>query len=142
MANFLTPGELKSHIYEEVANEITRNDDSIIDTAIDTAIDECKGYLSKYDLVATFDTVLPAARNKKLFSVCKDIAAWQLINLCNVNINYEKFSSLYELAILWLAGVQKGQIVPALPLPATNPVSPQDGKPIKWSSNPKKNNHI
>jgi len=35
MANFLTQGELKSHIYDEVANEITRNDDSIIIEAIE-----------------------------------------------------------------------------------------------------------
>jgi phage gp36-like protein len=143
MANFLTAGELKSHIYEEIANEITRNDDSIIDDAIDTAIDEIKGYLTKYDLVACIDTVLPANRNKKLLSVAKDLATWYLIHLCNVNIDYEKRRDLYDNAVMWLSGVQKGKIVPELPvatIAGTNPAQPTN--PIKWQSNPKRNNHI
>ncbi len=141
MANFLTQGELKTHLYDEVVNEITRNDDSIIDDAINTAIDEMKGYLSKYDVATCIDNVPPDSRNKKLLSVCKDIAAWQLINLCNVTINYDVRRDLYEDAIKWLAGVQAGKIVPDLPLAvvgsSTTPVSP-----IKWSSNAKRNNHF
>jgi len=142
MANFLTQGELKSHIYDEVANEITRNDDSIIIEAIDTAIDEMKGYLTKYDTVACMDNVLPAARNKKLLSICKQVSTWHLIQLCNTNINYDKHLELYELAIKWLADVQKGNIVPSLPLPAVNPASPQANQSVKWNSNPKRKHHI
>jgi hypothetical protein len=67
MQNFLFPDELKTHVYEENANEITRNDDNIIDEAIDTAIEECKGYLTKYDLVATFDTVGPQLAIKNYY---------------------------------------------------------------------------
>lgn len=141
MANFLTQGELKTHLYEEVANEITRNDDSIIGDAIDTAIDEIKGYLTKYDTVACIDNVTPQNRNKKLLSICKDIASWQLITLCNVNIDYDKRKELYELAIDWLVKVQKGNTVPNLPLlnqpSTTTPVSN-----VKWRSNPKRNNHF
>lgn len=142
MANFLTQGELKSHIYEDVANEITRNDDSIILDAIDTAIDEMKGYLTKYNTVACIDTVLPDARNKKLLSICKQLSCWHLIQLCNTNINYDKYLELYELAIKWLADVQKGIIVPSLPLPAVDPTTPQANQSVKWSSNTKRNHHI
>ncbi len=141
MANFLTAGELKTHMYEEVVNEITRNDDSIIDDAIDTAIDEIKGYLRKYDLDACINNVAPDNRNKKLLSVCKDLAAWYLIHLCNVNIDYDKRRDLYDNAVMWLSGVQKGNIVPELSLPAVNEATPQANQSVKWSSNTKRNNH-
>jgi phage gp36-like protein len=141
MANFLTAGELKTHLYEEVVNEITRNDDSIIDDAIDTAIDEIKGYLHKYDVAACMDTVPPLERHRKLLSVCKDIAAWQLINLCNVTVGYDVRRNLYEDAIQWLQGVQKGQITPDLPV-AVIPNASTPVAPIKWHSNAKRNNHF
>jgi phage gp36-like protein len=143
MANFLTAGELKSHIYEEIANEITRNDDSIIDDAINIAVDEMKGYLTKYNVAACIDTVLPANRHAKLLAICKDLACWYLITLCNVNIDYDKRMDIYDRAIEWLKGVQQGKIVPALPLaivPNSSPATPVT--PIKWQSNPKRNNHI
>lgn len=141
MANFLTQGELKTHLYDEVVNEITRNDDSIIDEAIDTAIAEIKSYLSKYDVVRCIDTVPPLTRNKKLLSVCKDIAAWQLINLCNVTINYDVRRDLYEDAVAWLKGVQAGKVVPDLPLAVVGTTS-TPVNPIKWNSNSKRNNHF
>lgn len=129
-------------MYEEVVNEITRNDDSIIDDAIDTAIDEIKGYLRKYDLATCMDNVAPDDRNKKLLSVCKDLSAWYLINLCNVNIDYDKRRDAYDNGIMWLSGVQKGTIVPILPLPATDAQNPQANQSVKWSSNTKRNNHF
>lgn len=140
MANFLTADELKTHLYEEVVNEITRNDDTIIDEAIDTAIDECKGYLSHYDTATCMDTVLPEDRNRKLLSVCKEIAAWHLINLCNVTIQYDTRLTLYEQAIEWLRGVQKGAIAPGIP-PALSPSNtPITG--VRWNSNQKRGNHF
>jgi phage gp36-like protein len=143
MSNFLTAGELKTHLYEDVVNEITRNDDSIIDDAIDTALDEMKGWLSKYDIDNYFATVAPSARNKKLLSICKDISAWYLIHLCNVTIDYDKWRTLYEDATTWLSQVQKGQVVLTLPqavVPGSTP--PTAVSPVKWASNTKRNNHF
>jgi phage gp36-like protein len=142
MTTFLTPGELKTHVYEEVANEITRNDDSIINDAIDTAVDEIKGYLRKYDLPTCIDDAAPDQRNKKLLQVCKDVAAWHLITLCNVTIDYDKRRECYEDALNWLRGVQKGTIVPDLPLPAYSAAEPQANQSVKWSSNTKRINHF
>lgn len=142
MANFVTAGELKTHMYEDVVNEITRNDDSLIDDAIDTAIDEIKGWLSKYDIENYLNTIAPNLRNKKLLSIAKDMSAWYLIHLCNVTIDYAKWRELYDDATTWLSQVQKGQIVLTLPqavVAGSNP--PQNVEPIKWSSNPKRNNH-
>lgn len=141
MANFLTAGELKTHMYEDTVNEITRNDDTIIEDAIDTAIDEIKGYLRKYDLDACINNVSAENRNKKLLSVCKDLAAWYLIHLCNVNIDYQKRMNAYDNGVMWLSGVQKGTIVPELPLPEIDEDAPQANQSIKWKSNPKRNNH-
>ncbi len=143
---FLSQDELKTHLYEEITNEITRDDDDIIDQAIATAIDEAKGYLSKYDLAATFDDVEPAERNRSLLSTVKDMAAWHLIKLSNPNIELKWRRMLYEDALAWLRGVQKGSIAPALPLPTANTdasgtTGETDGA-IKWKSNPKRNNHF
>lgn len=143
MANFLKASEIKSHMYEEVANEITRNDDSIIEDAIDTAIDEMKGWLSKYDIENYLNTIAPNLRNKKLLNISKDMSVWYLIHLCNVTIDYNKWRELYDDATTWLSQVQKGQIVLNLPqavVPGSDPV--QAVSPIKWKSNQKRNNHF
>jgi phage gp36-like protein len=142
MANFVTAGELKTHMYEEVVNEITRNDDSIIEDAIDTALDEIKGWCSKYNIDTYLATITPSNRNKKLLSVAKDLSAWYLLHLCNVTIDYDKWKDLYDAGVMWLSQVQKGNIVLNLPLatiPGTSPA--QNVNPIKWSSNTKRNNH-
>ena len=141
MANFLTPDELKTHLYEEVVNEITRNDDTVIEEAIVTAIDECKGYLSKYDTIACIDNIGPDDRNRKLLSVCKEIAAWHLINLCNVTIKYDSRRLMYEDSIEWLKGVQKGAIIPPLPN-LINPATTMPITGISWKSNRKRGNHF
>lgn len=142
MANFLTIDELKTHLYEETVNEITRNDDTVVETAIETAIDECKGYLSKYDTVSCMDNVAPIDRNRKLLSVCKEIASWHLINLCNVNIQYDTRRAMYEDAISWLESVQKGLVVPVnMPVAnIPNTTTPITG--ISWKSNHKRGNHF
>lgn len=143
MANFLTQGELKSHMYEEVVNEITRNNDSTIEDAIETAIDEIKGYLSsKYNITSYLNTVDPSARNKKLLGVAKDLSAWYLIHLCNVTIDYAKWRELYDDGVMYLSRVQKGAIVlndlPTAIVPGSDPAIQQS--PIKWKSNTKRNN--
>lgn len=145
MANFLTAGELKTHMYEDVVNEITRNDDSIIEDAIDTAIDEIKGFLvAKYNITSYLNTISPSNRNKKLLAVAKDLSAWYLIHLCNVTIDYAKWRELYDDGVMYLSRVQKGAIVlndlPTVTIPGTSPAQPQS--PIKWASNSKRNNHF
>lgn len=138
---FLTIAELKTHLYEEIQQEVVRADNDIIQAAIDTAIDEVKGYLSGYDLETIFNPADPADRNKKLLSVTKDIAAWELLKLCNPNIEIEFRKQLYEFALAWLKLVQMGRVTPALPRPEDDPNNPYDGT-INWSSNNKRRNQF
>lgn len=156
--DYLPNAELKTHLYDEITQEIVRDDDAIITEAIATAVDEVKGYLTKYDLpnIFTFipivDTptytieVWTANRNKKLLSVVKDVAAWQLLKLSNPNIELPLRKLNYEFALDWLKGTQRGQIDPLLPLP--NPSNTPLGNggdldgTIKWESNAKRNNHF
>ena len=145
MALFLTSDELKTHVYEEIVNEITRDDDDIITQAIQTAIDEAKGYLTRFDLEAIFDDPEPDERNRMLLATIKDLAAWHLIKLANPNIDIEFRRMLYEDALRWLKGVQKGDIDVALPTPDNTDdegvIGESDGA-VKWKSNPKRNNHF
>lgn len=144
--DFLTQDELKTHLYEEIANEITRDDDGIIQDAIDTALAEAMGYLSKYDVALILAPVALVNRNKKLLSIVKDIASWHLLRLANPNIELALHRVNYDYAIDWLQRVQKGTIVPDLPLPTTETdpegtTGESDGN-VKWKSNNKRNNHF
>lgn len=80
---YLTPEELKTHLYGENMESITRGDDTLVICAIDGAIQEAKGYLSAYDkdkiFAAEGDT-----RNQLLLIFIKDIAVWHLsVTICS-----------------------------------------------------------
>lgn len=140
--NFLEIEELNTHLYAEISEEITRENDDIVQEAIDTAIDEARGYLTKYDIQKVFNPDTLEERHKKLLSVVKDIAIWHVIILGNPNIEVAIREKRYNASIEWLAKVQKGFIDPLLPLPAPNPplnAGSINGE-IKWSSNPKNYN--
>lgn len=154
--DFVTIQELKTHLYEEIMNEIVRDDNAIINDAIATGIDEVKGYIAKYDLdaifkyttSATYPTITPwlAARNMKLLSVVKDVTCWHIIRLSNPNIELPLRRVNYEDALSWLQRVQAGKIDPLLPVPAPSNVALGNGGTldggIKWESNYKRNNHF
>lgn len=142
--DFLSIAELNTHLYEEISDEITREEDSIVQEAIDTAIDEVKGYIAKYDLDTIFEPDALEDRNKKLLSVTKDIAVWHVIILGNPNIEIAIREKRYIAAVDWLKGVQKGAIDPLFPMPTTIPVTGNgsDEGAIKWRANDKRNNHF
>lgn len=133
---YLTPDEINTHLYGEIADEISRGDNSILQTAIDAAISEMRGYISFYDV----DTILATTgtnREPILLMFTKDIAVWHFISLANPNVEIELRETRYENAIKWLNKVQKGETVPNLP-PATNPdETVQTGK-VKFGSNTKR----
>ncbi len=51
---FLTPAEIKTHLYGPIVDEISRADATILQSAIDAAIAEVKGFLTAYDTEAIF----------------------------------------------------------------------------------------
>lgn len=143
---YLAVINLKTHLYEEIQDEIVRGDQAILQEAIDVAMSEAAGYLTKYDMQKEFHEVDVNDRNKKLQAVILDIATWHVIRLSNPNIELSYRKQLYDYAIEWLKGVQKGAIEPNLPYPQ----APEGGEGvygnlsggIKWESNPKRNNHF
>jgi len=134
---FLTPEELKTHLYGENVDAITRDDDTIVTAAVDGAISEAKGYLGDYNT----DTIFGATgtnRNALLLIFVKDIAVWHLINLSNPGIDFDLRQKRYDAAIAWLKGVQKGNITPDL---TKNEITETNPGSISYGSNPKRIQH-
>lgn len=139
----ITPADLSTHIYTEIINEITRNDDSIATIAINAAIQEAKLYLSRYNLVQLFgtETIEAVINDTLLKSLVKDIAVWHLLKLSNTNIDQATHRLAYEDAIKTLKNIMSGAAVPdgwPFAEPATNE---SDGDTISWTSNEKRRNY-
>jgi phage gp36-like protein len=111
---FLTITELKTHLYNENVDVISRSDDTIVQAAIDAAIAEAKGYLAAFDVTTVF-AATGSSRNALLLVFVKDIATWHFIVLCNAGVEMELRQDRYERAVAWLKAVQKGDIAPDLP---------------------------
>lgn len=139
---FITPEELKTHLYRENVDVISREDDTIITAAIDASIQEAWGYLGSYDRDRIF-SAKGDGRNPLLLIFVKDIAVWHFINLCNAGTELELRQDRYDRAISWLRQVQKGEVTPCLPVIDND----GDGKPdtagqYMFGSNPKRSQHF
>ena len=133
---YLSTTELKTHLYNENIEVISRGDNTIIEAAIDAAISEAKGYLSAYDTLLIF-AAEGAARNALLLTFVKDIATWHFLVLCNAGVEIKLRQDRYERAIAWLKAVQKGDGSADLPEKEDDPAGV-----IKFGSNPKRNQHF
>jgi len=126
--------DLKSHLYDEQIDVISRNDATLIDSAIAAAVQEAKGYLSRYDIVTLFSAVGPA-RDATLLMYLKDMATWHFITLANANADLEFRRARYKDAISWLKDIQSSKVVPFGWPPAV-----EDTQSSSWlvSSSPKR----
>lgn len=136
---FLNRNEINTHLFGEIVDEVQRDWIGAIDAAIDAAIEEVSGYISMYDVAAIMATT-GTARNAILLLYTKDVAVWHFIQLANPNIDMDLREKRYDRAIAWLKDVQKGIVVPNLPLPTSLDETAQLGK-IKFGSNPQRNTH-
>lgn len=137
---FLSSEELKTHLYAENINVISRDDETILQAAIDAACQEAKGYLAAYDTAQIFAAV-GSNRNALLLIFVKDIAVWHFINLCNAGTELQLRQDRYERAIDWLKAVQRGDVSPDLPKVVDESGAEKNGI-ITFGSNPKKNQHF
>lgn len=138
---FITVEELSTHLYGELVDAISRNDDDIPQRAIDGAIVEVKGYLGDFDK----DTIFNATGNSRhalILIFAKDIAVWHFIVLANPNIEISLREKRYNAAIRWLEKVQRRDITPDLPLKPTEGTDQTGIKRIIQGSNPPRRNHI
>ncbi|MBT1702947.1 phage protein Gp36 family protein [Chryseosolibacter indicus] len=143
---FLVKDDLKTHLYPEIVEEITRADDTIVERAISSAIAEVKSYLNRYDLFKLFGDAEtePEVFSEHLRNLCIDVASWHLVKLANPNINLELMRSVYSDAIKFLEKVMKGQADPeGWPYKPDDPTTPEDeNTSVQWSSNRKRSNHF
>ncbi len=141
--SLITPADLATHIYPEIINEITRNNDTIAEEAIAAATQETKLYLSRYDLVQLFgtETEEPLINDTLLKSLVKDIAVWHLLKLSNTNIDQATHRQVYEDAIKTLKNIMSGTAVPEGWPFAEHSTNESDGDTISWTSNAKRKNY-
>lgn len=136
---FLPSEEMKTHLYHENIDVISRGDDAIMEAAIDAAIAEAKSYLGAYDTNAIFQTE-GNNRNALLLIFIKDIATWHFLVLCNAGHELELRQDRYDRAISWFKAVQKGDVTPDFPTKEDG--SEIGGGLIKFGSNPKRGQHF
>ena len=141
--------DIYSRIYEEIIDEITREQTSLLDRAISTAIQEVKGYLSRFDLTQLFGdgTNNATVQSTWLNTICVDVAVYRLVLLGNPNIKFEVAKETYDSARDTLKSIQKGFIMPVddtnKPWPykdTTGETAPQ-GDSVYIRSNPKRRNN-
>lgn len=135
---YTTKDELKTHMNVDNIDVITDSDDTIVEAAIDGSISEAKGYLNDFDIASIFGAT-GTNRHQLLLTFVKDIAVWHLVVLSNYKADLELREKRYDRAIAWLKSVQKGVVVPDLPLAQIS-----DEKPAKiiYGSNPKRTQHF
>lgn len=138
---FVTIEEISTHLYEETITAISGDDETLLLAAISGAQAEAKGYLSAYDTDAIFSAT-GDDRDPLLLIWVKDLAVFHYINIANPAVNYEARERRYNAAIAWLKGVQKGTIVPDLPVRITPEGVEENATLFRFGSNPKRSNHI
>jgi phage gp36-like protein len=137
---YITLEELRTAIYAYQRNQISENDDTILQMNILAAQEEIRSYLAgRYDVEKIFDWDGSAQRNPLLVEYTKSIAVWYLIRLSNPDIFYEKAKLYYEYAVTWLNDVADGKLNPDLPVRDDNSDGVPDGG-MSWGSAAKNNN--
>ena len=149
---FLTVGEMKDVLYAYQADEIAEGDEQIIENGINAAVNEVRSYFTasnqkqwsdgrpRYDIQKIFGAT-GSDRDAWILRMCKTVAAWNIIELSNPDIIYEKVKDRYDIVIKTLekiAGIGQSANSPALTpdLPTVDPGSESgsDMEPFRFGS--------
>jgi hypothetical protein len=147
------PSELTSELYQEIIDEITRENESEVINQIKAAEDFCKSYLFKFDLMALFgdDDTPPTVIDSNLKKTVKIIASYWIVRKANPNVNLQLFRDDWEMMIGtqqqpgWLTQVKEGYLVPNWPYKPDDPSTPEDESDtgeVAWYSNNKRRNYF
>lgn len=109
--NMLTIDDLKTHLYTEVIETISRDDESLVQEAIDAAEYEAIGYLERYDTEDLFSKE-DDNRDKTLLMYLKDMAVWNLLAVSNPDTDLDFREKRYKTALNWLTKIQGGKLTP------------------------------
>lgn len=108
---FITREDFLTHMYDDVIDAISDEDDAKLTEAIDSGIGEAMGYLARFDL----DTILTST-DRKTYAILrtwiKDITKWHFIAVCNVATDLELAETRYKEAIKRLIEIQRGVVTP------------------------------
>ncbi len=130
---FITIEDMKTAIYKYQRNQISENDESIVEANMLAAMEEVRSYLAgRYD-VDTIFAAIGTARNQLLVEYTKSIAVWYFLRLSNPDVIFEKAKAYYEYAVTWLSDVADGKLNPALP-PKPDRGGIPDGSSVSWGS--------
>ncbi|MCT3661057.1 hypothetical protein HZR00_00820 [Elizabethkingia anophelis] len=150
----ITKEDLKTDMYPEVIEMITRSDDEEVKTHIKSAVDFTKAYLFKYDLKALFgtDTTEPTVEDESLKKAIKIIAAYFLVRKANPNISLNLFREDWMLWVGtkeepgYLYEIRNGDLNPDWPYRPDDPDTPEDESKINddvyWDSTKKRVNRF
>lgn len=146
MAFLITTNDLKTHIYNDIVDEITREDADITQRAIDTALDEAAGYMSRYDIDQLLGTAEadPTIVDNNLKSKILDLVKWHLVQLGSPNIEYGGAKDTYVMTLeTYFQRLQAGKIMPRnWPyLDTTTLPDPPQGIEVTWQSNKRRRQH-
>jgi len=142
------PADLASVAYEEILNEITRNDGGALATeAIATAIEEAQSYLGRFNLTALFgdpvNDVAATTSSVLLNRLIKNMGVWYLLNLANPSINYEDAKTRYDQAIDTLKRLQDvRQTPPTWPMADLNTVQLSQVNTVHATGRRKRSNNF
>lgn len=135
---FIDKTDFDVAIRDNILDDITEADDSLITKAIAEAINYTKGFLNnRYDVAAIFAQT-GSNRDTTILNHCINIALYNLHRLINPRKVPTFRADHWREAKEWLADVNQGIINPPdLPKPI-------DGQKdyILWNSNPKRTTHI
>ena len=153
---FLTTEEMKDVLYSYQADEIAEGDEQIIENGILAGVSEVRSYFTasnqkqwsdgrpRYDINQIFGAT-GSDRDPFVLRMCKTVAAWNICELANVDIIYDRVKERYQNVIKTLekiAGIGDYKDSPTLTpdLPTIQP-DPEEGgqKPFRYGSRPKFN---
>lgn len=160
---FITPQELKDLLYEYQVNQITDNDSDIVDDAINAAISEVRSYFEAanqrretanltiqqynawkiYDVDAIFSAT-GSDRDPYVTRLCLRIAAFNVCELSNVDIDYDRLRQIYDQTVTTLEKIAgMGQyalfrlVLTQLPSPQSETTAADAPQPFRMASRPK-----
>lgn len=103
--------DFETHLYAEIIDVISRENNDLLDKAIKAAELEAKGYLTRFNIEDLFAKV-NEDRDAVLLMYLKDMAVWHFIPVANPNIDVDYREMRYKNAIKWLEKIQMGRVVP------------------------------
>lgn len=137
---FLNESDFKVVIGAKAFEIISQSEDSNIEQAEAMAREEIAGYLRpKFDTEAIFSAT-GEERNKLIVMFCVDIALNHMASSLPGKMGAEAREARYKRAVEWLASVQKGAVVPDLPVILSPETGEMAGGSTAWGSENRNDN--